>query len=143
MYADFVKRVVGLPPAHSLSIVVEQLIATCRRMTSSFISGLLFCIYFPLLPFQCLPVVKQEGLRSGANDANGPASRGCCGARCTAQSPCFAPALQPLLEEVKMSHIQLSWKADAGLEFPLANHNYFSSFYRKFILKIKDTICFF
>lgn len=58
-------------------------------------------------------------------------------------TPHRALPLQPLLEDVKKSHIHLSWKADAGLEFPLANHNCFNSSYRKFIFKIKDTICFF
>lgn len=53
-----------------------------------------------------------------------------------------APPLQPLLEEVKMSYIQLSWKAGAGLEFPLANHNFFNSFYRKDFFFLKEKIQF-
>lgn len=77
---------------------------------SSFVSSLLFCIHFPLLPSLCLPVVKQEGLLWSATGGNGAASRGRCGARCAALSPCFAPGLQPLLEEGKMSPIL------AGLE---------------------------
>lgn len=43
----------------------------------------------------------------------------------------LALALQPLLEELKTSDVQFSWKADAGLEFLLANHNYFNSSYKK------------
>lgn len=109
-YTDFVKRVVGLPPAHSLSVVVEQLVASCRRTMSLFVSGLLFCSNFLLLPFLCLPVVKREGLHWSANAAEGPAGRDAAQPG-TRQR---APPLQPLREEVEMSRVQLSWKAVLG-----------------------------
>lgn len=57
--------------------------------------------------------------------------------------PHRAPPSQPVLDEVKMSHVQLIGKVDARLEFTMANNNNFDSSYRKFILKIKDTNCIF